>query len=153
MIVLSGCGTKKEESKNKDESNKKIVSCTLYKKDVSNGYELSSTYKIFAEESIVNGVETTEIISSDNIDTLSYFETTLKNTYDKMNIAYGGYDVSITNQDGKVTSIIKIDYTVLNVEQLLIDNPSMKVAANNNNQLTLDGIISMYEIAGATCKK
>ena len=70
-----------------------------------------------------------------------------------MNDTYGGYDVNITNADGKVTSVAKIDYSKLNIEQLVKDDPSMKNAVNDKNELTVTGIKSMYSAMGITCEK
>lgn len=142
-LILVGCAAKED----------KVIKCTLSSKDAINGYELSSTYEITTDGTIVKSVKSTEIVTSDNESLLSSFETTLKSSYEKMNETYGGYDINITNKDGKVTSITNIDYQKLNLEQLLKDQPSMKNAANSKNQLTLNGVKSIYQSLGATCEE
>ena len=145
VIMLAGCGSVKDEEK--------TITCTLHKNDVINNYELNSTYEVKAKGEVVTNVTSTEVVSSNSADILSYFEETLNSTYKTMNDTYGGYDVNITNADGKVTSVAKIDYSKLNIEQLVKDDPSMKNAVNDKNELTVTGIKSMYSAMGITCEK
>lgn len=142
-LILVGCAAKED----------KVVTCTLTSKDTTNGYELSSTYELTTDGTIVKNVKSTEIVISDNEKILSAFESTLRNTYDKMNQTYGGYETNISVANGKLVSVTKIDYEKLNLEQLLKDQPSMKSAANSKNQLTLAGIEAIYIKLGATCEK
>ncbi len=144
VMMLVGCSSPEEE---------KTVTCTLHKNDVINNYELNSTYEVKSKGEVVTNVTSTEVVTSDSEEILSYFEETLNNTYKTMNDTYGGYDVNITNADGKVTSVAKIDYSKLNIEQLVKDDPSMKNAVNDKNELTLTGIKSMYSAMGITCEE
>lgn len=143
-LILQGCAEEKKE---------KIVTCKLEENNVAYGYKLSSVYKAYSDGKIVKKVETTEIATSDNESVLNYFENYINTLYGKMNDAYGGYDYTVTNENGKVTSITKIDYTSLNREQFIKDQPSMKKYMNDDNMITLEGIISMYETIGATCEE
>lgn len=143
-LILQGCAEEKKE---------KIVTCKLEENNVVYGYKLSSVYKAYSDGKIVKKVETTEIATSDNESVLNYFENYINTLYGKMNDAYGGYDYTVTNENGKVTSITKIDYTYLNREQFIKDQPSMKKYMNDDNMITLEGIISMYETIGATCEE
>lgn len=143
-LILQGCAEGKKE---------KIVTCKLEENNVAYGYKLSSVYKAYSDGKIVKKVETTEIATSDNESVLNYFENYINTLYGKMNDAYGGYDYTVTNENGKVTSITKIDYTSLNREQFIKDQPSMKKYMNDDNMITLEGIISMYETIGATCEE
>lgn len=145
VIMLAGCSSVKEEEK--------TIACTLHKNDVINNYELNSTYEVKTKGEVVTNVTSTEVVSSNSADILSYFEETLNSTYKTMNDTYGGYDVNITNADGKVTSVAKIDYSKLNIEQLVKDDPSMKNAVNDKNELTVTGIKSMYSAMGITCEE
>lgn len=143
LIVLSGCS--KQE-------NEKIITCTLEQNNVAYGYKLSSVYKAITDGKVVKKVETTEVATSDNQEVLNYFENYINTLYGNMNNAYGGYDYKVTNENGKVTSITKIDYIVLNKEKFVEDQPSMKTYMNEDNMITVDGIITMYETLGATCE-
>lgn len=142
VLLVSGCGTEEE----------KKLSCTLYRKDVVNNYELDSTYVVYYKGDVVNRVETTEVISSSDDAILELFDSSLNSTYEAMNNAYGGYDYTVTKAEGKVTSVTKIDYTTLNLEQLVTDDSSIKSIVNEDNQITIDGIKQLYEQTGAECK-
>ena len=136
-ICLVGCGEKEG-----------TIVCDLSSKDVVNGYELKSTYKIN-----YNGdfVETEEIVISDSDDLLNTFETTLNDTYKKTNDAYGGYTYNIVKENNQIVSNVTIDYSKMNLEQFAKDQPALKSYIKDNKMLT-EGIQSLYESMGATCK-
>ena len=64
---------------------------------------------------------------------------------------YSGYDYTVTNKDGKVTSTVVVDFKIFDMEQFIKDNVAMK-KYTEKNYLTLDGAVKMYEASGATCK-
>ncbi len=142
--LATGCGASEEQ---------KTMTCTLERKDVTNGYELASTYKVYYTGKAVDKVETVETVTSDDDEILETFKTTLNTTYDSMNKAYGGYTFNVTKKDKEVKSETTIDYSKLDVEQLIKDEPTMKNYVDSKNKITLSGITSMYEAQGATCKK
>lgn len=142
LVLLSGC-----------ESDKEVVKhCSLNSNDTLNGYKLETDYKIISKNDVVTNVVTKEIVTSDNKQVLTYMEKYLKNTYDKTNDTYGGYDTNIEIDGDTLTSTTKIDYTKMNLKQYVKDNTSMKSYVNDNNELTLDGVIKLYEKLGAECK-
>ncbi len=141
-LVLVGCGAKED----------KVLKCTLKQNDVVNGYSAESIYEITTDGKIVKNVVSTEIVTSSDESILKTFETTLKNSYGKMNETYGGYDNNIKIENGKLTSVTKIDYTKLDIKKLVEDQPTMKNATNSSNQLTLEGIQAIYKALGATCE-
>ena len=143
LLILTACGTTKKEG---------TVSCTLHQKNVLANYELDSTYKIYYQGDVVNKVETVEVIASDDAEVLSLFEDTLNTTYKTMNDTYGGYDYSVKNESNKVTATTTIDYTKLDLLQLVQDDTSMKSIVNADNKITLDGIKSLYTQMGAECE-
>lgn len=142
VVALTGCGASKQ----------KVTTCTLEKKDVINEYQLLSTYEITSTGSTVDKVKTTEIISSDVVELLEQFESNLNSVYKKMNEAYGGYNYSITNKDGKVTAVTNIDYSKVDIEQLAKDDSSIKGIINSDNKVLVEKIESLYTSMGATCK-
>lgn len=143
ILCLTGCSEELESG---------VINCTLSSNDVVNGYQLNSTYKINYKGDYVESVETEEIVTSDDSAILDYFETTIKDTYDKTSSAYGGYDYSVVNENGKVISIVTIDYNEMNLEQFVTDQPVLKSYVENNKML-VSGIKSMYEGMGATCSE
>lgn len=140
LLSLVGC----------DEKSGTLV-CTLSSNDVINGYKLDSIYKINYFGKTVKSVETIETVISDSSETIDYFETTLNDTYKKMNDSYGGYVYNVTKEDGKVVSNVTIDYSKVNIEQLVKDQPLLKSYVDDN-KLLLGGLKSMYESMGATCE-
>lgn len=141
-LLLSGCGKETAQT----------MTCTLTQKDVVNQYELDATYVVNYKNDLVTDVETTEIVTSDDTTVLDSFEQQLKQIYQAMQDNYGGYDINIQNDGQKVTSIVKIDYQKLNFDQLIEDNSAMKNYVNDNNQLTLEGIKTMYQSQGISCE-
>ena len=140
LFTLTGCGTQTG-----------TINCTLSSKDVVNGYELNSVYKINYTGDYVDTVETIEIVTSDSDIILNTFETTLNDSYGATSEAYGGYTYEVTKQDGKITSDVKIDYSKMDVEQFIEDQPTLKSYVKNGKFL-IEGIKGLYESMGATCE-
>lgn len=143
VLCLVGCN---------DNAKTGTITCTLSSNDVVNGYQLQSTYKINYVGNYVNSVDTEEIVTSDSNDILNYFETTLNDTYKKTNEAYGGYNYNVVKEDGKVTSTVTIDYNNMNLNQFVIDQPTLKSYVDDG-KLLVNGIKSMYETMGAICNE
>lgn len=139
-FCLTGCGDKEG-----------IIECELSSNDVVNGYALNSTYKINYTGDFVTSVETEEIVSSENDELLNNFEITLNDTYNKTNTAYSGYTYNVVKENGKVVSNVTIDYSKMNIEQFVKDQPSLKTYVKDN-KLLAEGIQALYESMGATCK-
>lgn len=139
-LTLVGCGAEE-----------KTFTCTLYKKDVINNYELNSTYKVYATGDVVNKVETTEVVKSNEKSVIDSFEETLEKTYKAMDEAYGGYENKITKEELELTSITTIDYNNMDIEQLIKDDASMKAIVNKDKKITIEGIKNVYEQLGAEC--
>ena len=134
-LTLVGCGAEE-----------KTFTCTLYKKDVINNYELNSTYKVYATGDVVNKVETTEVVKSNEKSVIDSFEETLEKTYKAMD------ENKITKEELELTSITTIDYNNMDIEQLIKDDASMKAIVNKDKKITIEGIKNVYEQLGAECK-
>lgn len=145
-LFITGCGKPEEKLE------QKTMTCTLNRNDVVSNYSLKSTYKVLYTGEVVDKVETEEVITSDNAQILSTFEEQLNSLYHKMDDTYGGYDISVTNDGTKVVSLVKIDYSKLNLAQLIKDEPTMKNYTNGDNRLTVSGIKAMYTSQGSTCE-
>lgn len=146
LLLVSGCGSKQAVA-----AEEKTLSCTLHRRDVINNYELDSTYVVYYKNNVVNKVKTTEVVSSSDQTIIDYFKETLDSSYSAMDKAYGGYEYTITPEDGKVTSITSIDYTKINMDQLIKDDASIKSIVNSKNQITVNGIKKLYQQMGAEC--
>ncbi len=140
LLCLTGCGAKTG-----------TITCTLSQNDVVNGYKLESEYKINYKGDTVENVETVETVTTDSKELLDSFETSLNDTYSKTNETYGGYTYKVTKESDKVTSKVKIDYSKMDIEKFVKDQPALKTYVKNN-KLLKNGIKSLYESMGATCK-
>lgn len=148
IVLLVGCGEKKET---KEEIKEKTYKCTLTSNDIVNGFKLESVYEIYATGDVVKKVKTEEKVTSDDETILDTFENTLNTTYEAADKNYGGYDYSVTRNDNEVLSITTIDYTKMNLKQYIKDNSALSQYVNDNNELTAEGIKSLYTSMGATC--
>lgn len=148
IVLLVGCGEKKET---KEEVKDKTYKCTLSSNDIVNGFKVESVYEIYATGDVVKKVKTEEKVTSDDETILDTFENTLNTTYEAADKNYGGYDYSVTRNDNEVLSITTIDYTKMNLKQYIKDNSALSQYVNDNNELTAEGIKSLYTSMGATC--
>ncbi len=140
LLCLTACGGKEGS-----------VKCTLESKDAVNNYSLAATYTINYKGELVESVDTVEEIVTEEKTILDTYETTLNDTYSKMQKTYGGYDYKITKDKDKLTSKVTIDYNKMDIDQFVKDQPALKNFVKNS-KLTVEGIQSMYETMGATCK-
>lgn len=143
VLMVSGCGEEQKEF---------TRTCTMTQNDVTQGYKLESIYTIYGKGDVVNKVTSVETVTSDSNDILNYFETNLKSTYDQYNQTYGGYTNNVVNKDGKVVSETTIDYTTMNLTKYVQDNSVMKNFVNDDNQLLVEGLITIYQQTGAICE-
>jgi uncharacterized lipoprotein YehR (DUF1307 family) len=142
VVLLTGCLGKD-----------KVTKCTLKSDQSASGYKITSEYNVYSSKDEVNKVVTTETVESKNNTILAYFEKQLKSQYKANNDSYGGYKYEVTNKDGKVVSKVTIDYSKMNLNKFVKDNPAMKSYVNKSNKITVKGIKSMYQSMGATCEK
>ena len=138
MLLVVGC------------SKGNTITCTLETEDSTNGYKLNAVYKINYTNGVANYVESEETINSSNAAILSNFESVLKSTYETSNSTYGGYTYDIKRTDSSVTAKVKVDYSVVNIKQLIEDQPSLQSYVKDG-KLTVDGIKSLYTALGAKC--
>ena len=109
-------------------------------------------YIIYSNDGVVSKVETTETVISTSGPILDYFESYLNNLYKTNNETYGGYSNKITKENDELISTTTINYEVMDILKYSKDNPSFGSISNNNNQITLEGIKSIYTSLGATCE-
>lgn len=143
VLVISGCNSKL--------SYKESV-CTLENDQSKSDYKAQTTYKIYSKNDIVKKVYSKETLKSNSKEILDYFKNLYEKQYDAQNKNYGGYKYSIKIDGNNLISDITIDYTKLDLDKFIKDNSAMKSYVNEENKLTVDGIIKMYESLGASCK-
>ena len=141
-LFLLGCTSTKEE---------KMV-CSLNTNDVVNKYELNATYTVTYVGKIVKNVDNKEIVTSNEQSILDYFENALETSYLTANETYGGYNYTVDRTSNTVTGAVKIDYTIMDLNKFVKDQPSLKSYVNSKNEMTIEGLKSLYTTLGATCK-
>ena len=144
LILVTGCGqgntTTKEE---------KMI-CTRTAN--LNGVEMDLRYEVTYEGENVNRVQTTEKVTTDSEDTLQQYKQQVENIYSNFdNIEHYNYKVEINGNT--LTSTTDIDYTKIDIDELLAIDSSIQQLLNDNDKIDLDSITQVYESAGATCEK
>ncbi len=149
LLLLCGCDNEKESTKEKKKETDKTIVCKF--ENEAQGVNTKATYTIYYGKDIVNKVKSVEIIETENEEYLEYMENTLESTYKFMDESYGGYDYSVKIKNNVLTSTTTINYKKLNVEKMLDEQPTTASLVNEDNKITLDGLINQYETIGAKC--
>ena len=151
LVLLTGCGEETNNDVLQEAPKQATIYCESSTRDVVNGYETISEYTIYYTGDYVDKVDTVETVISDSTEILDTMEVYINNTYDSMNNAYGGYSYEVIKEDDKVISNVVIDYSKMDLDQYVTDQPIM---ANYvlDGKFLLDGIVEIYEATGATCK-
>ena len=117
-----------------------------------NGVEMDLRYEVTYEGENVNRVQTTEKVTTDSEDTLQQYKQQVENIYSNFdNIEHYNYNVEINGNT--LTSTTDIDYTKIDIDELLAIDSSIQQLLNDNDKIDLDSITQVYESAGATCDK
>lgn len=151
LFLLTGCGEETKEDVIQEVPKQATVHCELSSRDVINDYETTAEYTIYYTGDYVDKVDTVETIISDSTEILDTMEAYINTTYDSMNNAYGGYTYEVKKEDGKVISNVEIDYTEMDLDSYVTDQPLMANYVKDGKFL-LDGIVEIYEATGATCE-
>ena len=139
LLLLVGCTTKEESG---------VLTCTRTAKQ--GNIDLSLNYKIAYTGEYVNTIETTEIVKSEDQNTLNLYKTQLENVYEPYkSIDY--YENEVTIEGDTLTSKTKIDYEHINVDDLIeIDSANEQILKDGKAKVS--DFRSMYESIGASCK-
>ena len=140
-LCFTGCSKEKIE-----------LECSIDKEySTLGGYKTGSKYEVYAKDGNVTKVVSNEYVESDNEQLLTTFEQTLSLGYQNYQMKYGGYDNKINIDGNRLTSVTNIDYSKVDLEQLLNDTPALK-DYTKNGKLQVEGMKKLYESVGATCK-
>lgn len=144
LILVTGCG-----QGNTTPTEEKMI-CTRTAN--LNGVEMDLRYEVTYEGENVNRVQTTEKVTTDSEDTLQQYKQQVENIYSNFdNIEHYNYNVEINGNT--LTSTTDIDYTKIDIDELLAIDSSIQQLLNDNDKIDLDSITQVYESAGATCDK
>lgn len=138
IIFLTGC------------SNEKYFICKINLDNDIQEYNLKAIYKVYYDDSYVTKIEKEEIYTSENKDTLKYFDEYKHLEYSNINDLYGGVIYNIEKIDNIVKLNATLDMTLINIEKMIID----KYIDDNyiaHNKLTISGIKKIYKEKGASC--
>ena len=138
LLLVVGCTSKESGT----------LTCTRTAKQ--GNIEVSLNYKIAYTGEYVNIIETTEIVKSEDQNTLNLYKTQLENIYDPYkSIDY--YENEVTIEGDTLTSKTKIDYEHINVDDLIeIDSANEQILKDGKARVS--DFRSMYESIGASCK-
>lgn len=139
-ILVTGC------------NNNKTLKCTVEKELGTIKY--TAVYEIeYTSDEIVKSVVTTEKLISEDSDYLAESKTAAEDLYGSYDNAYGGYKYNVSINGDTLTSKCTVDYTKMNVKKYVEDNPSLTNFADENNNVKLSGVKSIYSQLGAKCEE
>lgn len=138
LLLLTGC-TKEENG---------VLTCTRTAKQ--GNIDLSLNYKITYTGEYVNTIETTEIVKSEDQNTLNLYKSQIENVYKHYKeIDY--YENEITLEGNTLTSKTTIDYEHINTDKLIeIDSANEQILKDGKAKVS--DFRTMYENIGASCK-
>lgn len=133
-------------------NNYKITKCTLDNDQSKSDYKSITNYTIYSKNNVVKKVISKEVLTSKNTTIIMYFTDLLEKQYKSENDKYGGFSYDVSSKGDKVVSNVTIDYSKMDLDKYIKDNTAMKSYVNNDNNVTLSGIKTMYESLGAKCE-
>ena len=138
LLLLTGC-TKEENG---------VLTCTRTAKQ--GNIDLSLNYKITYTGEYINTIETTEIVKSEDQNTLNLYKSQIENVYKPYKeIDY--YENEITLEGNTLTSKTTIDYEHINTDKLIeIDSANEQILKDGKAKVS--DFRTMYENIGASCK-
>lgn len=143
IFIITGCSCSKKYTTN---------TCELVIDQSANDYVTYKTYNIYSNKDIVDKVEIIEEVKSNKKEILDYFEEQFKKQYKEANKKYNGYKYNVKIKNSKVIAKVTINYKKLDMDKYIEDNSAIKSYVNNDNKITKDGAIKMYQSMGASCK-
>lgn len=112
-------------------------------------YSMKTKYVVKYKNGVVNNVQTKEIFTKYDEETLKEYKSTLENMYmPYSNLDY--YDYSITIKDNQVISKININYKKLDMNKFIeIDSKNKDILTNN--KVAIKKLKKIYKNNGARC--
>lgn len=138
LLLITGCGDNTE----------KTMTCsrTMDQSGIKADLQYTVTYK----GNTVVKVHTIEKMESDTVD-LEALKEQVENTYAAYN-ELEHYDTNVTIDGNVLTSTADIDYSKIDTEKMLkIDSALGQII--KDGKVNIDDLKTVYEAAGATCKK
>ncbi|MDD5888329.1 MAG: DUF1307 domain-containing protein [bacterium] len=131
------------------ESEEKTMTCTrtVNKEDVKMDFQ----YNVVYQQDYVKKVESIEKVTTDNLETLNNYKTTVEQVYAPYkDIEY--YETEVTISDNTLTSIASIDYENIDIDELIkIDSAYEQLFTNG--KISIDTIENLYNQIGVSCTR
>lgn len=112
-------------------------------------YKIHTEYQINYKKDIVNYLETTETIESNDKKMLEKYQINLHMIYDEYN-SLDNYKNMIHLENNKLTSITKINYAKLDIKEWININQNNKDLLEKNH-VSLNKLKQIYQNNGANC--
>ena len=139
-LFATGCAKESEE---------KAMTCTrtVNKEDVKMDFQ----YNVVYQQDYVKKVESIEKVTTDNLETLNNYKTTVEQVYATYkDIEY--YETEVTISDNTLTSIASIDYENIDIDKLIkIDSAYEQLFTNG--KISIDTIENLYNQIGVSCTR
>ena len=139
-LFATGCAKESEE---------KAMTCTrtVKKEDVKMDFQ----YNVVYQQDYVKKVESIEKVTTDNLETLNNYKTTVEQVYAPYkDIEY--YETEVTISDNTLTSIASIDYENIDIDELIkIDSAYEQLFTNG--KISIDTIENLYNQIGVSCTR
>lgn len=139
LFILVGCS--KEDSFN----------CKIDLYNELQDYNFKANYKVYYKDSFVIKVEKEEIYSSNNKNTIKYFDEYKNLELNSFNELYGGIIYNIRKKNNEIIINSIIDFNKLDIKQM-IKNKYIDRNYVKSNRLTTSGIKLIYKQKGAECQ-
>lgn len=131
-------------------SKESYKTCSINLNNETQEYELRAVYKIYYDDSYVTRIEKKEVYTSDNKDTLKYFEEYKNLEYSDLNQLYGGYEYNVDVLENQVVLNSDIDVSIVDLKKMVSKN-YLSSDYVVSSKLLLTGIKYFYESKGASC--
>ena len=140
-LFVTGCSNEKKDNK--------ILNCSS-KETIVDGIKTNSSYKVTHDGEYVRVIEIEETVMTTDT---KYLET-IKKTIETMYMPYNNvkyYEYSVNIQGDTLISTSKIDYSKINMDELLEINPEMSIIIEDG-KLRVYEVEKIYNQKGITCK-
>lgn len=138
IFFLTGC------------SKEKYFTCKIELYNEVQEYQFIAEYKVYYKKSYVTRIEKEEVYTSENEDTLDYFNEYKNLEYMNLNNLYGGITHTVEFKGNKVMLNANIDVSLMDIKKM-IKNKYIDRDYVVSNKLTTGGIKKIYEEKGAIC--
>ena len=142
LFILAGCSDGKKV---------KVLKCSI-EKDVTDSIHLESKYNVYYTGKYVNSIKTVESVTAKDKSVLEAYQKQLDVAYKEYR-KLDGYDNSIELKGDKLTSKTNIDYTKIDMDELVKIEKSLKNIIKDG-KIKVDDIRAIYEDEnfGAKCE-